>query len=329
MNRANNIGHIKKTSAKSNAVSNDAKPTPAAFQEHRQRVSWLEDQVLLVRCAAKINLTLSVGRVRPDGFHEFESLMATITLYDDLLIRPGLDSINLTCDDSSLPVNNDNLVYRACSLFAAQSDTDANVDLELIKRIPSQAGLGGGSADAAGTLVGLNELWDLDWPRGELAKLGAMLGSDVGFFMHGPLAICSGRGEVVRPLDFGWEFWGVVMKPPISLSTAEVYRHFDETGRGQFARAAAFARRLPGSKPSEVYEYLVNDLETAAFRISRELGVLKQDLENLLNVPVLLSGSGSSLFALFDTRAAAESAVKRVQTSHKALTCWLVKNNTW
>jgi 4-diphosphocytidyl-2-C-methyl-D-erythritol kinase len=329
MYRTNNIGQGKKDSANLNNSKHEPAGLESNVSEHRQRLSWLDGENLLVRAAGKINLTLSVGPLRSDGYHSFESLMATITLYDDLIIRQGTNSITLACDDPAIPLGADNLVYRAGSLLAAQSDTDANVDIELIKRLPTQAGLGGGSADAAGTLLGLNELWKLNRSREDLTRLSAMLGSDVGFFLHGPLAICSGRGEVVQPVDFVWEFWAVVVKPKISLSTALVYRQYQAFEGREFARAADLAKLLPRSKPSEVYSYLSNDLEPAAFRISGELGELKKELQKIVNVPVLLSGSGSAMFALFDARDDAQAAMHRILSFNRELTCWLVKNNAW
>jgi 4-diphosphocytidyl-2-C-methyl-D-erythritol kinase len=329
MYRTNNIGQGKKDSANLNNSKHDPVELDANVSEHRQRLSWLDGENLLVRSAGKINLTLSVGSLRSDGYHSFESLMATITLYDDLIIRQGTNSITLACDDPAIPLGADNLVYQAGSLLAAQSDTDANVDIELIKRIATQAGLGGGSADAAGTLLGLNELWKLNWSREDLTRLAALLGSDVGFFLHGPLAICSGRGEVVQPVDFVWEFWAVVIKPKISLSTARVYREYQAVEGREFARAADLVKILPRSKPSGIYSYLSNDLEPAAFRISGELGDLKKELQKLVNVPVILSGSGSAMFALFDARDDAQAAMHRILSFNRDLTCWLVKNNAW
>jgi len=329
MYRTNRIGQHGKAATNPNNAGNPSSDHDPVFQEHKQRTSWLDDQTLLVRAAAKINLTLSVGPLRSDGYHMFESLMAGITLYDDILIRPGRDSINLTCDDPSLPVGPDNLVHRACSLLAGQADTDANVDIELIKRIPTQAGLGGGSADAAGTVLGLNEVWGLHWSKPDLSKLAAMLGSDVPFFLNGPLAVCSGRGEIVTPVDLSWDFWAVIVKPRTSLSTAEVYRHCQVPEDREFARAEALVKMLPGSKPSDIYPYLFNDLEASAFQIKRELGDLRDGLQRLLNVPVKLSGSGSAMFALFDTKNEAHSAMTRIQLFDKELTCWLVKNSAW
>jgi 4-diphosphocytidyl-2-C-methyl-D-erythritol kinase len=329
MYQANYKSQAKKTSVNTNKTDAGSSKTDIFFTEHHQRLSWLDNQTLIVRAAAKINLTLSVGPKRPDNFHAFESLMATVSLYDDLLIRPG-DSLNLTCDDATIPTGVDNLVYRAGFMLADEANIEPNIEIELVKRIPVQAGLGGGSADASATLYGLNEMWNLRWPTSDLKKIAALLGSDVGFFLSGPLAVCTGRGEIVSPVDFQWPFWALIVKhPKIALSTAEVYRHFVQDDHRVFEKAESMVKRLPRSKPSEIYPYLENDLESSAFQISPELGVLRKSLESLLSVPIRLSGSGSALFALFDTREQALSASERVGSSYKELGCWVVKNNTW
>ena len=329
MYQTNYIGQGKKTSVNANKTETVSSSADISYTEHHQRLSWLDNQTLIIRAAAKINLTLSVGPKRPDNFHAFESLMTTVTLYDDLLIRPG-ESLNLTCDDVTIPTGIDNLIYRASTLLADEANIEPNVEIELVKRIPTQAGLGGGSADAAGTLFGLNELWNLRWPTDDLKKLAAVLGSDVGFFLCGPMAICTGRGEIVTPIECQWNFWGLIVKHPnVALSTAEVYRHYVPDARRNFSKAESLVKRLGRSKPSEIYPYLENDLESSAFKINPELGVLRKSLETLLSVPVRLSGSGSAMFALFDTKEQAVQASLRVQSSFRELGCWVVKNNTW
>jgi 4-diphosphocytidyl-2-C-methyl-D-erythritol kinase len=177
--------------------------------------------------------------------------------------------------------------------------------------------------------LGLNELWNLRWSNDSLVELSAALGSDVGFFLKGPLAICTGRGELVTHVDQVWEFWAVIIKPPVSLSTAEVYRRFEPVKGRKFERAASLVKKLSKSKPSDIYPYLENDLETPAFAINKDLGELRRSLETCLTVPVRLSGSGSALYALFDGRQQAEDSLNRIRSSYKELMCWLVKNNSW
>lgn len=176
------------------------------------------------------------------------------------------------------------------------------VDAFLAKRIPLGAGLGGGSADAAATLRGLNALWRAGWSNDRLAKLAAALGSDVPFFLHGPSSVCTGRGERVSPVPPAAARWAVLVLPDVHMSTAEVYRRFDALDLGYddaIARPPAWTEwaSLP---TDELMPRLVNDLEQPAFEIRPELGRLRERIELALARPVRMSGSGSSLFALFD-----------------------------
>ncbi len=307
----------------------DIADSSSILVEQRQRLSWANGVTLRLLSPAKINLVLSVGAKRPDGYHIFESLMATVTLYDELLIKQSADKIRLVCDDSSIPTDSGNLVYRSASLMAGFAGIDPTIDIELVKKIPTRAGLGGGSSNASATLFGLNNMWDLNWPESKLLELAEMLGSDVGFFLKGPLAICSGRGEIVHPLHFTWDFWGLIIKPEASLSTSEVYQYHRVSGSNRMDASRELAERLPSSKPSQIYEYLSNDLESSAFRTNPELGVLRKELEKSLNIPVRLSGSGSAMFALFDTKEDSVSAFRKLKRFYPDLTYWVVRNSLW
>ncbi len=297
--------------------------------EPKEQLSWISGNVLRVRCPAKINLVLSVGGKRPDGYHMFESLMSSVTLYDEILFKLSDKPFSLVCDNADIPTDSQNLVYRACSLLSGISGKELSLDVELIKRIPSQAGLGGGSSDAAGALIALDKLWNLNQPKSSLMELASMLGSDVSFFLSGPLAICSGRGEQVHPLAIEWEFWALIIKPDISLSTSEVYQYYRVSDGLGFGRCEQVAEMLKESKPSELYEYLSNDLESSAFRVSEELREIRDGVEKILNVPVRISGSGSAMFALFDTQAQAVDALRSILGTSSELHCWVVRNNPW
>jgi 4-diphosphocytidyl-2-C-methyl-D-erythritol kinase len=163
------------------------------------RSRWI-GTALVIDAPAKLNLHLSVLGRRADGYHELETVMASIGLYDTLRLEPEQDGrLELTCEGAdSLAADESNLVLRAARLMAAEHGASPGARLRLLKRIPMQAGLGGGSSDAAAALVGLNLLWNLKLPSAELHRLAAMLGSDVNFFVDStPLALCRGRGEVV------------------------------------------------------------------------------------------------------------------------------------
>ena len=280
---------------------------------------------------AKINLHLRVGPPRDDGFHPLVSWIVTVGLFDTLtLVRQtkvdptraeamplhaGVQRIlTLSCNDPVLPVGGQNLVVRAATALAdavredrlglsGKGETEiplAPVSAFLNKRIPSGAGLGGGSSDAAAALIGLSRLWKLDVPLARLRDIAAELGSDVPFFLGPPASICTGRGEVVHPAPCPDICrWAVLVLPQFELATPAVYRRLDQL---QLARPltgepdwAAWAR-LPAA---ELMPRLVNDLEAPAFDLCPALDALRRSLEASSGRVFRMSGSGSSLFALY------------------------------
>ncbi len=306
-----------------------ARERPYLHTEQKEQITWIDGARLRVRSPAKLNLVLSVGAKRPDGYHMFESLMTKVTLYDELLFKLSNKKFKLVCDDESIPTDSRNLVYRACSLLSGVTGRKPLIDVELIKRIPSQAGLGGGSSNAAATLIAIDKLWNLNQPTASMMELASMLGSDVGFFLSGPIAICSGRGEIVNPVDVEWNFWALIVKPNISLATEEVYQYYRISDSVGFGRSKKLAQNLREKKPSEIYPYLSNDLESSAFRVNSELREIREELEKTLNVPVRLSGSGSAMFALFDIQSQAVDALRKILDTYSDLDCWVVRNNPW
>jgi 4-diphosphocytidyl-2-C-methyl-D-erythritol kinase len=241
---------------------------------------------------------------------------------------------SLSCSDPGLPVDGSNLVTRAAKALAdvvqqhgsqvgegltAASSTEEEASAFLVKRIPRGAGLGGGSSDAAATLIGLNRLWKLNWPVGRLMSIAAGLGSDVPFFLSGNSSVCSGRGEHVRPIDppamLGVKMGATLITPPFELATPAVYRQFDEMGLGNNQLLTDQPDWSAWTKCSakELMPLLVNDLEPAAFALRPELGELRAKLEGELSRPVRMSGSGSSLFVLCDDAEEAKSQARWVR----------------
>jgi 4-diphosphocytidyl-2-C-methyl-D-erythritol kinase len=187
----------------------------------------------------------------------------------------------------------------------------------LTKRIPSGAGLGGGSSDAASALMGLNRMWDVGLNASELAHIGATLGSDVPFFFHGPSSICTGRGEMVRPIGVPNARWALLVMPNVGVSTAAAYGAFDRMQQtaSKLDREEAVVNEPDwsmwvGLDSSSLLPRLANDLEPAAFATQPLIGELRTSLEQKLSRPVRMSGSGSTLFTLYDTEAEAKHAVR-------------------
>jgi 4-diphosphocytidyl-2-C-methyl-D-erythritol kinase len=257
---------------------------------------------------AKVNLSFEIKGRRADGFHEIETLMVPISLADRLTIeRAGADGqIQFSCDDPSLPIGEENLVVRAAMLFRERTGIGAGVTIALEKKIPHGAGLGGGSSDAASALLGLNELFDARLPQDELLELAARLGSDVPFFLARSPAICRGRGELVTPVSFEASFSFLLLKPDFGVSTPWAYGKWKES------------RELPGIDYSaQAFDNVrfVNDLERPVFEKFVFLARLKAWLRRQPEVVVaLMSGSGSTMFAVLPDAGDAEALAARART---------------
>jgi 4-diphosphocytidyl-2-C-methyl-D-erythritol kinase len=271
---------------------------------------------------AKINLTLRVGLLWPDGFHELESLVARVGLCDTVGVTPRADGeFALECDDPSIPCDDTNLALRAARLLAEHTGTTEGARVSLGKRIPAGAGLGGGSSNAATTLRLLNELWQLGLRRHELAVLGAQIGSDVPLFFHGPLCVVRGRGEQVEDVKSVLQGWVVLVLPEIRCSTRDVYVAWDVCAKPprrptvqdvlqRAARATVGEAGEPRDISADVLmPLLFNDLEGPALSISPPLGELAEQLRHLSGDTMRMTGSGSAFFRLFvDCRAASAFA---------------------
>ena len=258
---------------------------------------------------AKINLHLRVGRVRPDGFHPLLTWMTTVGLHDRLAPAVTNDPrVTMTCDDPSLPIDENNLVIKAARALGV-----TGVAVHLAKSIPHGGGLGGGSSDAAATLIGLNRLFGLNRDTKSLAELAGGLGSDVPFFLHGPSSVCRGRGEIIEPVPPPQlAKWAVLILPGIAVPTPAVYRKFDEMGLGSDIETTPDWAAWGGLPSVELMAELVNDLERPAFSLRPDLSTLRDRCEQSIARPVRMSGSGSTLFSLFDDQSQAESAAGRL-----------------
>lgn len=263
----------------------------------------LVDGGFSILAPAKINWTLRVIGKRPDGFHEIESLVSTVTLYDELVFVAGNGpDLVLVCDAPGVPTDGSNLVSRAAQILAARCGRPCSGCCRLTKRIPAGGGLGGGSSNAAATLVALNQLWGLNWPRPRLVELAAELGSDVALFLERGSAVIGGRGEKVAPAKLGWRGWVLLMMPGLHVSTPAVYRAW-RPGSG----AAGNVQPRPTTRAMEWMEQTFNMLEAPAIAVCPELGRLQEQATTIAGRPVRVSGSGSTMFTAFDTQAQAQA----------------------
>jgi 4-diphosphocytidyl-2-C-methyl-D-erythritol kinase len=255
--------------------------------------------IVRARAAAKINLHLGVGAVRDDGFHDLCTVYQAISLYDQVAAEPWHSWRMETrtepyVDRSAVPGVGDNIVTRAGTLLAELHDVELHADMVVEKAIPVAGGLAGGSADAAATLIVLDELWDLHTPRNELLKLAAQLGSDVPFALLGGTGHGTGRGELVEPVPDPGEWWWVVVPQRAGLPTADVYRHFDDMvpHAGTPASADDLIAALATGDPRQLAASLHNDLQRPAFDLRPELRSLITLGESEGALRGLVSGSG-------------------------------------
>ncbi|PYL09864.1 MAG: 4-(cytidine 5'-diphospho)-2-C-methyl-D-erythritol kinase [Verrucomicrobia bacterium] len=258
-----------------------------------------------VLAPAKVNLSLRVLGKRPDGFHEIETLIAPISLYDRIDIEKQNRWIDFVCDDPSVPAGDDNLVVRAAKIFFATTNVKSGVSIKLQKQIPHSAGLGGGSSDAAATLLVLNQLFEMEISRDRLAAIAAPLGSDVPFFVYGSAALCKGRGEMVTPLTLKEKLSILLLKPQFGVASRWAYERWTNS------------RELPGvdyraQSCSDLT--LVNDLERPVFEKFVFLPQLKMWLRRQPEVrAALMSGSGSTVFAAMREGADVDHLAKRAR----------------
>lgn len=266
------------------------------------------------RAAAKINLHLGVGAVRDDGYHELCTVYQAISLFDQVTAitadswRVGTRAEPYV-DRAAVPGVGDNIVTRAGALLAELHDVEPKAELRVEKAIPVAGGLAGGSADAAATLVVLDELWDLKTPRAQLLELAVQLGSDVPFALLGGTGHGSGRGEVVEPVHDPGEWWWVVVPHRDGLSTPEVYRHFDDMvpDAGAPASADGLVRSLATGDPRELAACLHNDLQRPVFDLRPELRRLIAIGESEGALRGLVSGSGPTCVFLCDSESHADT----------------------
>ncbi len=260
------------------------------------------------RAYAKINLGLEVLHRRDDGYHEIRTILQTIDFHDRLSFESAPRGIHLTVEGPDIPEGADNLVHRAARLLAEAAGCSEGAAIHLEKRIPAGAGLGGGSADAAVTLLGLDRLWGLGASLSDLHRLASRLGMDVPFFLYGGTALAVGRGDEIYPLELGIDFPIVLILPDFSIATASAYGNLRLTNREAGLTLQHFAWSTLGV--STTLGELVNDLEGAAGENSVSIGTLKQLLLDRGALSSMMSGSGSSVYGLFHDEVSAKKAAR-------------------
>ena len=275
----------------------------------------------------KVNLLLNILGKRPDGFHELETVMHPVNLFDEIRFERGGNGIQLTCDEPALPVDSKNLIYRAADAFLKLHNLRAGVRIHLQKKIPLAAGLGGGSGNAATTLLALNELFDRPLATAKLNELAASLGSDVPFFLQNRPALATGRGEKIQSLDFFPALRGkafLLIHPGFGVATAWAYQslaRFPAALNGRRGRAENLVSLLQAGDLRADGNEFYNSLEAPALEKYPVLALFQEFLRANGALAALMSGSGSTTFAIAENQAAAELLVQKFKSKF-GQNCW-------
>jgi len=285
---------------------------------------------LLARAPAKINISLLIADKRPDGYHNLETLMAKIAFYDELVFEETQSHrIELVCRGNWSPEGKDNLVYKAAELFYETIGQKPAMRITLTKNIPAGSGLGGASSDAATTLLGLNRIYHNKLTESKLYELCAKLGSDVSFFINGPLALCTGRGEKVEKIDKKFEFSAILVLPDVSISTKKVYESY-KVDIGLFN---ALSRQIRGyiaeGKFGLIQKMCANMLAKTCFALDNRLALFQVRIHEITQAAVCLSGSGSAMFVFSDEMNDHDIDIYRREISSLGCNSIIIFSNEW
>jgi 4-diphosphocytidyl-2-C-methyl-D-erythritol kinase len=275
----------------------------------------------------KVNLLLNILGKRADGFHELETVLQPVSLCDRLTFERRGGAFELSCSDATLPVDGRNLVHRAATAFLSAAKISDGVRIQLEKKIPLAAGLGGGSGNAATTLLALNELFDRPLSPAQLGELAASLGSDVPFFLQERPALATGRGEKIQPLDNFPALRGkafLLIHPGFGIATPWAYQNlarFPEALNGRPGRAAQLVAQLQSNDWPAVADGFYNSLEAPALEKYPVLALYQEFLRAHGALAALMSGSGSTTFALAENKTAAEALMEKFKAKF-GQNCW-------
>jgi len=280
---------------------------------------------LVLRTSAKVNLALEVLGKRGDGYHEIATVLQAVDLFDRLKVEAA-DTLSLHTDDPDLPTDDGNLVMKAARLLQKVAGVEVGARIQLSKRIPVAAGLGGGSSDAAAALWGLSSLWGLRWARTRLQELAAELGMDVPFFLGAGRAVARGRGEQLAALPAGGGYAFVLVNPRVPLSTREVYGRVPAGWRAQPTGTERMIEALRTRNVEKVAAALTNNLESVVEPVLPVIGRMKAALLAAGALGAIMSGSGPTVFGV--ARSLDQARQIRSRVSRGGWGCWAVRTNS-
>lgn len=264
-----------------------------------------------LKARAKINITLDIIGKRDNGYHDVEMIMQTVELHDRLIMRRiKKDKIMIKTNLPYLPIDERNLVYKIIAYMKEHYSLSGGVFVDLNKRIPVAAGLAGGSSDGAQAIFGINQLYGLDLPLDEMLEIGGKFGSDIPYCMVQGTALATGLGETITYLEPFPEFYVLIVKPKFSMSTQVVYQNFDLNNVTVHPETEKVMEAIKNQDKSVICNNLVNVLETVTPKIHPEINSIKVKIHELGADGVLMSGSGPSVYGLFDDKKKAEKALR-------------------
>lgn len=264
--------------------------------------------IITLKAPCKINLSLDITAKRADGYHELESVFQTLSIFDDITVKSANQGIKITSNIADIPVDKSNTCFKAARLFFEKTQINAGAEINIEKRIPSQAGLGGGSADAAYVLKALNLLHSLPLTDDELCKIGAMVGADVPFFICGGTVYVSGIGEILKPISHIDNVYFVIAKGENGISTVQAYKKFDLIEKQTHTDTKTIVEYINSKDIKNAAKLCVNSLEDCADL--SDIFKIKQIFNDCGAMLSLMSGSGSAVFGMFSNLSDAETARK-------------------
>lgn len=273
---------------------------------------------LEMKAYAKINLGLDVVRRLENGYHEVKMVMQTVGIYDVLTFEKAAEGIVITTDSGELPTDENNLIYKAARLMLERFSVQEGVRIHLKKNIPIAAGMAGGSTDAAATLKGVNELFDLGASRKELMELGVKIGADVPYCVMGGTALAEGIGERLTALKPAPDCFLLVAKPDINVSTKFVYEHLDAAGVDKHPDIDGMVEAISEGSIQGIIDRMENVLESVTIPAHPIIDTIKSRMKELGAANSLMSGSGPTVFGIFTDREAADKAYEQIKSEQLA-----------
>lgn len=270
----------------------------------------MQNKEIILPSFAKTNLLLKVENERADGYHDLITLFQTISLADELRFQTSSE-LELACDDPSIPTDDSNLIIKAAKNLRDKFGVSSGANIFLKKRIPSPGGLGGGSSNAAVTLLALAKLWEIDVQLSDLVSIASELGSDVPFFLFGGTALGTGRGTEVEPVTDFYSDKIIIVDPAVAVSTAKIFKEFKGVGLTKAASDTILSNcRFNAAQVGTLAFEFENDLENVAFGLFPQIQEAKLFLREMGAVSSLMSGSGACVFGIFDNEESRQAALK-------------------